>query len=183
MKAGFSREGRILVLDMFVISDNGPNDAQGDAATSVRIVYLQHATSAFLKEALQRGAEQFRWQERVARTPKRIGTKLRGVGVSLSCYVGGTVRSLNVPGRVKQHLQIKPRQRGLDEAAYVESFLVLNALGGDCLEDFERLREDEGLSEMLGHEVPSPEAHASFCTSFTTRRNWRRRRKNCPWGR
>src|ERR1019366_887908 len=52
---------------------------------------LQHVTSAFLKEALDRGAEQFKWSERIARTPKRIGTKVRGVGVSLSCYSGGTV--------------------------------------------------------------------------------------------
>jgi CO/xanthine dehydrogenase Mo-binding subunit len=51
---------------------------------------LQHATSAFIKEALDRGAEEFHWQERMAR-PKRSGTKLRGVGVSLSCYVGGTI--------------------------------------------------------------------------------------------
>src|SRR6202030_4183976 len=50
----------------------------------------QYATSAFLKEALDRGAEQFHWSERVSRTPKRIGTKVRGVGVSLSCFVGGT---------------------------------------------------------------------------------------------
>jgi len=52
---------------------------------------LQHATSAFIKEALQRGAEQFNWRERAARNPKRIGTKVRGTGVSLSCYVGGTI--------------------------------------------------------------------------------------------
>ena len=165
MKVGFSKEGRILALDMFVISDNGPYDAQGDAPTSghmVSLLYqpqamrwrgvtvltntpprsaqsspgglqgitiiepiiakaarklgldqvairyincpegkapygppvqgkLQHATSAFLKEALQRGAEQFKWRERVARSPKRIGSKVRGVGVSLSCYVGGTI--------------------------------------------------------------------------------------------
>src|SRR5207253_3581709 len=36
------------------------------------------------------GAEQFRWPERAAR-PKRIGSKARGVGVSLSCFHGGTV--------------------------------------------------------------------------------------------
>jgi DDE family transposase len=76
------------------------------------------------------------------------------------------VRSLDVPGRVQQHLQIKQRQRGLDEAGYVESFLVLNALGGDCLEDFDRLREDEGLAEMLGHVVPSPEAARKFLYQF-----------------
>jgi len=49
-----------------------------------------YATSAFLKDALDRGAQQFKWSERVSRTPKRIGTKVRGVGVALSCYVGGT---------------------------------------------------------------------------------------------
>jgi xanthine dehydrogenase molybdenum-binding subunit len=165
MKVGFSKEGRITALDMFVICDNGPYDAVGDSPSSGRIVSLlyqpqamrwrgvtvltntpprsaqsspgglqgivivepiiakaarrlgldqvairrvncpegkapfgplvqgkmQYATSAFLKEALDRGAEQFKWRERVARTPKRIGTKVRGLGVSLSCYVGGTI--------------------------------------------------------------------------------------------
>ena len=76
------------------------------------------------------------------------------------------VRSLDVPGRVKQHLQLKQRQRGLDEAGYVESFLVLNALGGECLDDFDRLREDDGLHEMLGHEMPSPEAARKFLYQF-----------------
>jgi CO/xanthine dehydrogenase Mo-binding subunit len=52
---------------------------------------MQHATSCFLKEALDRGAEQFKWKEKVARTPKQIGSKVRGVGVSLSVYVGGTI--------------------------------------------------------------------------------------------
>ncbi len=165
MKVGFSKDGRIIALDMFVISNNGPYDANGDVPSSGRIVSLlyqpqamrwrgatiltntpprsaqsspgglqgiiimepiiakaarklsldqvairrincpegkapfgpevkakrAYATSAFLKEALDRGAEQFKWSERVSRTPKRIGSKVRGVGVSLSCYVGGTV--------------------------------------------------------------------------------------------
>ncbi len=50
----------------------------------------QYATSAFIKEALDRGSEEFKWNERVARNPKRIGTKVRGVGVSMSCYSGGS---------------------------------------------------------------------------------------------
>ena len=165
MQVGFSKEGRITALDMFVICDNGPYDSVGDAPSSGRIVSLlyqpqamrwrgltvltntpprsaqsspgglqgiviiepiiakaarrlgvdqvairrincpagkapfgplaqgkqQYATSAFLKEALDRGAEQFKWSKRVARTPKRMGAKVRGVGVSLSCYVGGTI--------------------------------------------------------------------------------------------
>jgi xanthine dehydrogenase molybdenum-binding subunit len=67
-----------------------------------------HVTSAFVREALDRGAEQFKWNERVARQPKRIGTKVRGVGVSLSCYVGGTIGFdglivLTPEGRVRFH--------------------------------------------------------------------------------
>ena len=54
----------------------------------------------------------------------------------------------------------------MHEAGYVESFLVLNALGGECLDDFDRLREDEGLREMLGHEMPSPEAARKFLCQF-----------------
>jgi xanthine dehydrogenase molybdenum-binding subunit len=33
MKIGFSKEGRITALDMFVVSDKGPYDAQGDVPT------------------------------------------------------------------------------------------------------------------------------------------------------
>jgi len=165
MKIGFGKDGRILALDMFTVTNSGAYDAQGDGASGARIVSLLYqpqamrqraisvmtntparsaqsapggmqgiaiiepilakaarklgldqvdirrvncpegkakfgaevkgkrgyATSCFLKEALDRGAEQFRWKERAARNPKRIGTKVRGVGVSLSCYVGGSV--------------------------------------------------------------------------------------------
>ena len=165
MKVGFTKQGRITALDMFVISNNGPYDAQGDAATSGRMVSLlyqppamrwrgvtaltntpprsaqsapgglqgiaimepilakaarklgidqvdirrincpegkamfgpatdgqrPHVTSAFIKQALDRGSEEFGWRDRIARQPKRVGTKVRGVGVSVSCYVGGTI--------------------------------------------------------------------------------------------
>jgi xanthine dehydrogenase molybdenum-binding subunit len=165
MKIGFGKDGRILALDMFTVTNSGAYDAQGDGASGARIVSLLYqpqamrqraisvmtntparsaqsapggmqgiaiiepilakaarklgidqvdlrrvncpegkaefgavvrgkrgyATSCFLKEALDRGAEQFRWKERAARDQKRIGTKARGVGVSLSCYVGGSI--------------------------------------------------------------------------------------------
>ncbi len=54
-------------------------------------------------------------------------------------------RSLGLPGSVKQHLVVKERQRGYDEATFVESFVILNAAGGECLDDFERLPADPGL--------------------------------------
>jgi xanthine dehydrogenase molybdenum-binding subunit len=164
MKVGFTGEGRITALDMFVICNTGPYDAVGDAGASGRIVSLlyqppamrwrgvtvmtntpprgpqsapggmqgiaimepivskaarklnldqvairrincpegkaefgpeskgkrAHCTSAFIKEALDRGAEQFRWTERVAQNPRRAGSKVRGLGVSLSCFFGGS---------------------------------------------------------------------------------------------
>ena len=77
-----------------------------------------------------------------------------------------TARSLDVPGSVQRNLVLKQRDRGFDEATYIESFLVLNAAGGNCLEDFACLREDRGLAAMLGHEVPSPEAARKFLYQF-----------------
>jgi hypothetical protein len=75
-------------------------------------------------------------------------------------------RSLGLPRSVGQHVQIKQRDRGFDEASMVESFVVLHALGGDCLDDFARLREEAGLRQMLGHELPSPEAARTFLYQF-----------------
>jgi len=34
-------------------------------------------------------------------------------------------------------VHIKQRERGYDEATYVESLVVLNAVGGECVEDLE----------------------------------------------
>jgi hypothetical protein len=77
-----------------------------------------------------------------------------------------TFRSLGLPAQVREHVRIKERERGYDEATLVESFVVLNAVGGECFDDFERLREDPGLSEMLGHGIPSPEAARKFLYQF-----------------
>ena len=75
-------------------------------------------------------------------------------------------RSLAVPASIKRHVHIKQRERGYDEATMVESFVVLNALGGECVDDLQHLREDAGLKEMLGHEIPSPEAARQFLNQF-----------------
>ena len=75
-------------------------------------------------------------------------------------------RSLGLPASVKRQVQVKQRQRGYDEASFVESFVILNAVGGECLEDFARLREDPGLAELIGHAIPSPEAARNFLYEF-----------------
>jgi CO/xanthine dehydrogenase Mo-binding subunit len=50
----------------------------------------QYATSAFVKEALDKGSALFKWEERKAQTGKRDGNKVRGVGVAVSTYSAGS---------------------------------------------------------------------------------------------
>ena len=224
MKVGFSKEGRITALDMFVVVDNGPYDMVGDAASSGRIVSLlyqpvamrwrgvtvltntpprsaqsspgglqgitlmepilakaarklgidqvairrlnapegkadfgppvagkrPHSTSAFIKEALDRGAEQFKWEERKARSPKRNGSKVRGIGVSMSCYVGG---SIGFDGL----FVIKP-----DGRIYIQS--GVGNLGTESLIDVHRV-----VAEVLG--VPWEKCDIT----------WGNTSKNLPW--
>jgi hypothetical protein len=39
-------------------------------------------------------------------------------------------RSLGLPAAIQEHVYVKQRERGYDEATYVESLVVLNAVGG-----------------------------------------------------
>ncbi len=59
----------------------GPPNAAGNRT---------YTTSCFLKEALDKGATEFRWEERKAQSGKRSGSKTRGVGVAVSGFVGGS---------------------------------------------------------------------------------------------
>jgi xanthine dehydrogenase molybdenum-binding subunit len=223
MKVGFTKEGRITALDMYVICDNGPYDQVGDAASSGRIVSLlyqplamrwrsvtvltntpprsaqsspggmqgialmepllakaarklgvdqvairrinapegkakfgplingkqAYATSAFLKEALERGSEMFKWDER-KNLPKQSGTKARGVGVSSSCYVGG---SIGFDGL----FIIKP-----DGRLYIQS--GIGNLGTESVHDVHRV-----VAELVG--VPWERCEIT----------WGNSGKNLPW--
>jgi xanthine dehydrogenase molybdenum-binding subunit len=48
-------------------------------------------TSAFAREALEKGAEKFNWSERKKKNGQRRGSKVTGVGVSLSNFTAGTI--------------------------------------------------------------------------------------------
>src|SRR6202171_3810875 len=87
-------------------------------------------------------------------------TALAGIPVLLQAF-----RSLDLPRSVARNVSVKQRQRGLDEASYVESFVILNAAGGECLDDFAHLRQD-GVCELIGHDLPSPEAARKFLYQF-----------------
>ena len=49
-----------------------------------------YATSAYVKEALDKGAKLFDWETKKARSGQRTGSKVRGVGVSTSTFVAGS---------------------------------------------------------------------------------------------
>jgi CO/xanthine dehydrogenase Mo-binding subunit len=51
----------------------------------------RHVTSAFVREALDRGMQQFNWNERQARAGVRRGSKVRGVGVTVGPHGAGSV--------------------------------------------------------------------------------------------
>jgi xanthine dehydrogenase molybdenum-binding subunit len=50
-----------------------------------------HITSAFVKQAMDRGAELFKWEERKARAGKRDGAKVRGIGVAVGPHGAGSI--------------------------------------------------------------------------------------------
>jgi xanthine dehydrogenase molybdenum-binding subunit len=165
LRAGFSADGRLTALDMFVVNENGPYEPVGDTGMTGRMVSLlfqpqamrwrgvsvltntpprraqsqpggmqgitlmepilakasrklgvdqvaihrinapegkatfgpanprgqrAYATSAFIKNALDRGAQIFRWDERKVQGGKRQGSKVRGYGVATSAFVAGS---------------------------------------------------------------------------------------------
>ncbi|HZR26971.1 MAG TPA: xanthine dehydrogenase family protein molybdopterin-binding subunit [Vicinamibacterales bacterium] len=50
-----------------------------------------HTTSAFVQQALDRGAELFKWDERKQRAGKRQGSKVRGLGVAVGPHGSGSI--------------------------------------------------------------------------------------------
>ena len=62
-----------------------------------------------------------------------------------------------------------PRKRnakGLSQGQMTESFVLLSALGGECIEDIEKLRQDKGLETMLGYQIPAAETARQWLDKF-----------------
>ena len=63
-------------------------------------------------------------------------------------------------------LPSKGSAKGLKQGQTVESFVLLSALGGDCIEDMQHLRDDTGLSGILGYQPPAPETARQWLDRF-----------------
>lgn len=62
--------------------------------------------------------------------------------------------------------RVRHRERGLSDAEMAESFCLLLAAGGDHIDDLEALRDDEGLAELVGYELPSPTRAKEYLYAF-----------------
>lgn len=75
-------------------------------------------------------------------------------------------RKAGIEAAAERTLPRKRSSKGLRQGQMLESFVLLSALGGDCIEDMERLRQDEGLGAMLGYRPPAPETARQWLDKF-----------------
>jgi xanthine dehydrogenase molybdenum-binding subunit len=92
MEPIISKAARKLGIDQVAIRHiNAPTGKAPFGPPAGPKAQRQYVTSAFVQEALDKGAAQFRWEERKAQSGKRNGSKVRGVGVAVSTYSAGSV--------------------------------------------------------------------------------------------
>lgn len=91
---------------------------------------------------------------------KIMMTSFAGIPLVLEAF-----RALGLRASIQRQLPLLRRPGRYKEADYVESFVSVLCAGGDCVDDFELLRGDEGLGE-LGLRIPSAEAARWFLNAF-----------------
>jgi hypothetical protein len=75
-------------------------------------------------------------------------------------------RGYGVGNAADKALPRKKTAKGLSQGQMTESFILLSALGGECVEDMEKLRQDKGLEAMLGYEIPAAETARQWLDKF-----------------
>jgi hypothetical protein len=103
---------------------------------------------------------------------ERLGVKIIGgltevytawSGVSLLIDLYRKLDLIELGDRV---LPTKKSTKGLLPGQTVESFVLLSALGGECIDDMQGLRKDEGLVAILGYRPPAPETARQWLDKF-----------------
>jgi len=92
---------------------------------------------------------------------KEVTTAWSGASLLIDLY-----RKLELEQLGNRVLPAKKSAKGLTPGQTAETFVLLSALGGECIEDMERLREDEGLTAMLGYRPPAPETARQWLDRF-----------------
>ncbi|MDA8186685.1 MAG: hypothetical protein M0T85_00895 [Dehalococcoidales bacterium] len=93
--------------------------------------------------------------------PKRVEMEFEGgLSEAVTAHAGVTLlielgRISGVMATAERCLPGKKSPKGLGQGQFVESFVILSALGGDCPDDFDTLRQDQGLKAILGYQLPA----------------------------
>jgi hypothetical protein len=75
-------------------------------------------------------------------------------------------RKLEMDQIANKILPGKKNSKGLQPGQMVESFILLSALGGECFEDMQHLRDDAGLAGILGYTPPAPVTARQWLDGF-----------------
>jgi hypothetical protein len=75
-------------------------------------------------------------------------------------------RAMGLPAVAERELAIKKREKGPSDWEFIESFVLLMAGGGECVEDLAVLGADRAFVRLLGHGIPSVSAGRKFLYAF-----------------
>jgi hypothetical protein len=76
------------------------------------------------------------------------------------------LRSHGMEESVRKHIRIRERDSVHMEVSVIEDLVLLNAIGGDCLEDLKGIGADKGLCRLLERSMASPETARKFLYEF-----------------
>ena len=106
------------------------------------------------------------------KSSEHLGVKIvGGLKETFTAWAGVSLlvdlfRQLEMGEAADRVLPAKKSSKGLRYGQMVESFVLLSALGGECIDDMKRLRDDEGLTGMLGYQAPAPETARQWLDTF-----------------
>ena len=84
-----AKAAKQLGLDLVDVHKINAPEGQARYGAPGRDGQQGNVSSAFAKEAIDKGAELFNWSERVQRSGRRNGSKVTGIGMALSSYAAG----------------------------------------------------------------------------------------------
>ena len=84
-----AKAAKQLGLDLVEVHKLNAPEGQALLGGPGRTGQRGNVSSAFAKEAIDKGAELFNWSERVQRSGRRNGSKVTGIGMAVSCYAAG----------------------------------------------------------------------------------------------
>lgn len=91
--------------------------------------------------------------------------------MDLTAYAGLTLVSetmlaVGLDGIVRERLRLRERSRGYDEFDKLHALVLVQAAGGERVEDVRVLARDAGLLRLVGRPLPSPDALHDFLAAF-----------------